>query len=112
MYLPAFGRVGDVRRTELVVQCVTQRRAPEAGCGRFAVASHSRIGDSARTYISCCAVARRRFPLAATPADGKRLLLPQPAGAAGGPLPITASRMGWLLDALLRAYDVLGFGPL
>ena len=32
------------------------------------------------------------------------------AGAAGGPLPITSSRMGCLLDALARAYDVLGFG--
>ena len=32
------------------------------------------------------------------------------AGAAGGPLPITSSRMGCLLDALTRAYDVLGFG--
>jgi hypothetical protein len=31
-------------------------------------------------------------------------------GAAGGPLPITASRMGCLLDALSRAYDALGFG--
>jgi hypothetical protein len=31
-------------------------------------------------------------------------------GAAGGPLPITASRMGCVLDALSRAYDVLGFG--
>ena len=31
-------------------------------------------------------------------------------GAAGGPLPITASRMGCLLDALSRAYEVLGFG--
>jgi hypothetical protein len=31
------------------------------------------------------------------------------AGAPGGPLPITASRMGCLLDALARAYDVLGF---
>jgi hypothetical protein len=30
------------------------------------------------------------------------------AGAPGGPLPITASRMGCLLDALSRAYDVLG----
>jgi hypothetical protein len=30
------------------------------------------------------------------------------AGAAGGPLPITASRMGCLLDALERAYRVLG----
>ena len=29
-------------------------------------------------------------------------------GAAVGPLPITASRMGCLLDALSRAYDVLG----
>jgi hypothetical protein len=29
--------------------------------------------------------------------------------AAGGPLPITSSRMGCLLDALEHAYDVLGF---
>jgi hypothetical protein len=32
------------------------------------------------------------------------------AVVAGGPLPITASRMGCLLDALSRAYDVLGLG--
>src|SRR5215470_1049628 len=31
-------------------------------------------------------------------------------GAPGGPLPITSSRMGCLLDALSRGYDVLGFG--
>jgi Transposase DDE domain len=31
------------------------------------------------------------------------------AGARGGPLPITSSRMGCLLDALAHAYDVLGF---
>jgi len=31
------------------------------------------------------------------------------AGAPGGPLPITSSRMGCLLDALQRAYQVLGF---
>jgi hypothetical protein len=31
------------------------------------------------------------------------------AAAAGGPLPIIASRMGCLLDALGRAYRVLGF---
>ena len=30
-------------------------------------------------------------------------------GGPGGPLPITSSRMGCLLDALWRAYDVLGF---
>jgi hypothetical protein len=30
-------------------------------------------------------------------------------GAPGGPLPITASRMGCLLDALEHAYRVLGF---
>ena len=30
--------------------------------------------------------------------------------AAGGPLPIIASQMGCLLDALLQAYDLLGFG--
>jgi len=32
------------------------------------------------------------------------------AGARGGPLPITSSRMGCLLDALSRGYDVLGLG--
>jgi hypothetical protein len=32
------------------------------------------------------------------------------ASAAGGPLPITSSRMGCLLDALSRAYDVVGLG--
>jgi hypothetical protein len=31
------------------------------------------------------------------------------AGAPGGPLPITSSRMGCLLDALSHSYDVLGF---
>ena len=31
-------------------------------------------------------------------------------GGTGGPLPITSSRMGHLLDALGRGYDVLGFG--
>jgi len=31
------------------------------------------------------------------------------SGAGGGPLPITASRMGHLVDALTRAYRVLGF---
>jgi hypothetical protein len=31
------------------------------------------------------------------------------AGAPGGPLPIMASRMGCLLDALEHAYQVLGF---
>jgi hypothetical protein len=30
-------------------------------------------------------------------------------GAPGGPLPITSSRMGCLLDALSRGYDLLGF---
>jgi hypothetical protein len=32
----------------------------------------------------------------------------QPAGAGGGPLPITSSRMGHLLDALAHGYRVLG----
>ena len=31
------------------------------------------------------------------------------AGARGGPLPITSSRLGGLLDAVSHAYDVLGF---
>jgi Transposase DDE domain len=39
--------------------------------------------------------------------DGELELL---KAAAGGPLPIIASQMGCLLDALLQAYDLLGFG--
>lgn len=31
-------------------------------------------------------------------------------GGRGGPLPITSSRLGHLLDGLARGYDVLGFG--
>ena len=34
---------------------------------------------------------------------------PQAVARAGGPLPITSSRMGHLWDALAHAYDVLGF---
>jgi hypothetical protein len=34
----------------------------------------------------------------------------QPPPQAGGPLPVTSSRMGHLWDALSSAYDVLGFG--
>jgi hypothetical protein len=34
---------------------------------------------------------------------------PARRGAGGGPLPITSSRMGYLLDALAHAYRVLGF---
>ena len=35
---------------------------------------------------------------------------PARRGSGGGPLPITASRMGHLWDALSHAYDELGFG--
>ena len=50
------------------------------------------------------AVARQRL------AAGQGVLdLGLDAGAPGGPLPILASRMGCLLDALERAYAVLGF---
>jgi hypothetical protein len=52
------------------------------------------------------AVARQRLA-----AGQGELDLGLDTGAPGGPLPITASRMGCLLDALSRAYDVLGFGP-
>ena len=34
----------------------------------------------------------------------------KPSGQGSGPLPITSSRMGCLLEALTRAYDVLGLG--
>ena len=51
------------------------------------------------------AVARQRL------AAGQGVLDLGPGfGGGGGPLPITSSRMGHLLDALGRAYDVLGFG--
>jgi hypothetical protein len=41
---------------------------------------------------------------------GLEVTEPARKGAGGGPLPITASRMGHLIDALSRAYDALGFG--
>jgi Transposase DDE domain len=51
------------------------------------------------------AVARQRL------AAGQGVLDLGPGfGGGGEPLPITSSRMGCLLDALARAYDVLGFG--
>src|SRR5205814_6648891 len=34
----------------------------------------------------------------------------QPTAGGGGPLPVTSSRMGHLLDALAQGYRVLGFG--
>jgi hypothetical protein len=52
------------------------------------------------------AVARQRLA-----AGQGELDLGLDTAAPGGPLPITASRMGCLLDALSRAFDVLGFGP-
>jgi hypothetical protein len=51
------------------------------------------------------AVARQRIAAGQGELD---LGLAAPA-AAGGPLPITASRMGHLWDGLSRAYEVLGF---
>src|SRR5215472_10491796 len=50
------------------------------------------------------AVARQRLA-----AGQGELDLGLDAGAPGGPLPITASRMECLLDALEQAYRVLGF---
>jgi hypothetical protein len=50
------------------------------------------------------AVARQRLA-----AGQGELDLGLDTAAAGGPLPITASRMGCLLDALSHAYQVLGF---
>jgi Transposase DDE domain len=52
------------------------------------------------------AVARQRL------AAGQGLLDLGPGfgGGPGGPLPITSSRMGCLLDGLSRGYDALGFG--
>ena len=52
------------------------------------------------------AVARQRLAAG----QGVLDLGPGFGGGSGGPLPITSSRMGHLLDALARGYDVLGFG--
>jgi hypothetical protein len=52
------------------------------------------------------AVARQRLAAG----QGDLGLGPGFGGGEGGPLPITSSRMGHLLDALTRGYDVLGFG--
>jgi Transposase DDE domain len=52
------------------------------------------------------AVARQRLAAG----QGVLDLGPGFGSGGGGPLPITASRMGCLLDALSRAYDVLGLG--
>jgi hypothetical protein len=52
------------------------------------------------------AVARQRLAAG----QGVLDLGPGFGGGSGGPLPITSSRMGWLLDALSRAYEVLGLG--
>src|SRR3954469_3367272 len=52
------------------------------------------------------AAARRRLAAGQLELDfGKAFSRP----AAGGPLPITSSRMGHLWDALCRAYEALGF---
>jgi hypothetical protein len=52
------------------------------------------------------AVARQRLAAG----QGVLDLGPGFGGGGRGPLPITSSRMGHLLDGLARAYDVLGFG--
>jgi Transposase DDE domain len=52
------------------------------------------------------AVARQRLAAG----QGVLSLGPGFGGGEGGPLPITSSRMGHLLDALARGFDVLGFG--
>jgi len=51
------------------------------------------------------AVARQRLAAG----QGVLSLGPGFGGGEGGPLPITSSRMGHLLDALARGFDVLGF---
>jgi hypothetical protein len=53
------------------------------------------------------AVARQRLVAGQGELD---LRLPDSPANGGGPLPITSSRMGHLLDALSRGYDTLGFG--
>ena len=89
------------------------------------------VRSRAAAWSISAAVARNRLPSAATSsgspgtgsaaANGKatarqrlatgrgELDLGLDTAAAGGPLPITASRMGCLADALEHAYRVLGF---
>jgi hypothetical protein len=56
------------------------------------------------------AAARQRLAAGQGELDlGLEVTDPARKGAGGGPLPITASRMGCLLDALERAYRELGF---
>src|SRR5215469_13944426 len=56
------------------------------------------------------AAARQRLAAGQGELDlGLEAAEPERRGAGGGPLPITASRMDCLLDALAHAYDVLGF---
>nr|WP_223874527.1 hypothetical protein [Salinispora fenicalii] len=54
------------------------------------------------------AVARQRLAAGQGELD---LCLPGSPANQGAALPITSSRMGHLLDALSRGYEVLGFGP-
>src|ERR1022692_5295206 len=57
------------------------------------------------------AAARQRLSAGQGELDlGLEVTEPARKGAGGGPLPITASRMGHLIDAVSRAYDALGFG--
>jgi hypothetical protein len=56
------------------------------------------------------AAARQRLAAGQGELDlGLEVTAPARRGAGGGPLPITSSRMGHLLDSLERAYQVLGF---
>jgi hypothetical protein len=56
------------------------------------------------------AAARRRLAAGQGELElGPERTEPARRGAGGGPLPITGSRLGYLGDALSRAYDVLGF---
>jgi hypothetical protein len=56
------------------------------------------------------AAARQRLAAGQGELDlGLEVTAPARRGAGGGPLPITSSRMGHLLDSLERAYQALGF---
>src|SRR5579875_1464170 len=63
---------------------------------------------SARGHRAGAPQGRGRQRLAA--GQGVLGLGPGFGGGVGGPLPVTSSRMGHLLDALARGYDLLGFG--
>jgi hypothetical protein len=87
---------------ELALVSVSAHGEDGVGAGAVQVVHSSRRD---RPGWSCCRLSRGSgWPPA-------RASLTWARASAGGPLPIASSRMGHLMDAPGRGYDVLGFGP-